>query len=96
MKKITILALALVAISFASCKKEYTCACTTTISYSGGNDLYKDDAQPYSKKMSKKTAEAACDEKQTAIDASYKNAFTDNGVDQNPGISAKTACELKD
>lgn len=30
MKKITILAVALVAISFASCKKERTCDCTIT------------------------------------------------------------------
>ncbi|MCA6435228.1 MAG: hypothetical protein ACK5QC_10860 [Bacteroidota bacterium] len=30
MKKITILAVALVAISFASCKKDRTCSCTTT------------------------------------------------------------------
>lgn len=96
MKKITILAVALLAISFASCKKEYTCACTTTLSYTGGKDDYKDDAQAYSKKMSKKTAEAACDEKQVAIDASYKNALTDNGVEPDPGVTAKTACELKD
>lgn len=30
MKKITLLAIAFVAISFASCKKDYTCTCTTT------------------------------------------------------------------
>ena len=33
MKKITMLAIAAVAISFASCKKDYTCKCTFT---SGG------------------------------------------------------------
>lgn len=31
MKKITLLAVALVAISFASCKKDYTCECTSTV-----------------------------------------------------------------
>lgn len=30
MKKITLLAVAVVAISFASCKKDRTCSCTTT------------------------------------------------------------------
>lgn len=30
MKKITLLAIAAVAISFASCKKDYTCTCTST------------------------------------------------------------------
>lgn len=34
MKKITLLAIAALAISFASCKKDYTCTCTT--SYTGG------------------------------------------------------------
>ncbi len=29
MKKITLLAIAFVAVSFASCKKDYTCSCTT-------------------------------------------------------------------
>lgn len=30
MKKLTLLAVAFVAVSFASCKKDYTCTCTTT------------------------------------------------------------------
>jgi hypothetical protein len=31
MKKITLIAVALVAVSFASCKKEKTCSCTQTV-----------------------------------------------------------------
>ena len=58
--------------------------------------MYKDDSEAYSKKMSKKTAESACDNKQASLDASYKNALTDNGVDPNPGVTAKSDCELKD
>lgn len=34
MKKMTLLAIAALAMSFASCKKDYTCTCTTT--YTGG------------------------------------------------------------
>lgn len=30
MKKLTLLSIALVALSFASCKKDYTCTCTGT------------------------------------------------------------------
>jgi hypothetical protein len=30
MKKITLIAIAFVAVSLASCKKDYTCTCTTT------------------------------------------------------------------
>ena len=36
MKKITLFAVALLAISFASCKKDYTCSCVTTSSSSSG------------------------------------------------------------
>jgi hypothetical protein len=97
MKKITILAVAALAISFASCKKSYTCACTTTLNFSGSTpSTYKDDATSYSKKMNKKTAEAACDNKKASLDASWKNGLTDNGTDPNPGVTASTSCDLKD
>ena len=36
MKKFTILAIAALAISFASCKKDRTCTCTTTYASGGG------------------------------------------------------------
>jgi len=97
MKKLTILAVAVLAFAATSCKKAYTCSCTTTFNYSGFSpDTYKDDSEEYSKKMTKKTAEAACDNKADSFDNSYKNALTDNGTDTNPGVTAKTECELKD
>lgn len=37
MKKITILAIAALAISFASCKKDRTCTCVTTYTSGGTN-----------------------------------------------------------
>lgn len=51
MKKISILAIAFVAISFASCKKDYTCTCTTTGGGSSVTTLVG---------VSKKTAKANC------------------------------------
>lgn len=59
MKKITVLAIAALAISFASCKKEYKCECT-----------WNDDgttAGSYTIKDTKKKAETAC----TAYNGSY-------------------------
>ena len=50
MKKITLLAAAFVAISFASCKKDYTCSC----SYVGGSSVTKIEG------TSKKGAQAHC------------------------------------
>jgi hypothetical protein len=96
MKKITLLAAVIVVASFTSCKKAYTCSCSTVFTYSTGSpDTYKDDAKAYSKKMNKKTAQAACDEKKAAIDADYKNALTNNGTDPNPGVTTATTCDLK-
>jgi len=97
MKKITLLAAVLVLIAFTSCKKAYTCSCKTTFNYGGGisPDTYADDSEVYSAKMNKKTAESACDNKAESIDASYKNALTDNGTDPDPGVTTKTECELK-
>jgi hypothetical protein len=57
MKKITLLAVVLIAASFASCKKVYTCTCTGTYSYSGGTytDVYSTGT-----KVKKSTAETWC------------------------------------
>jgi hypothetical protein len=55
MKKITLLAIAALAISFASCKKDYTCTCTT--SYTGGGSS---TSTTIHKGLKKKQAQAAC------------------------------------
>lgn len=51
MKKITLFAAAFVAISFASCKKDYTCTCTSAF---GGSQVIKIEG------VSKKAAQANC------------------------------------
>ncbi len=59
MKKLTILAVAALAISFASCKKDYTCECTAT-----GNGSTATTTVTI--KDTKKKAEDACSAKTTA------------------------------
>ena len=55
MKKITLLsAVALVAIAFASCKKDYTCTCSNT------SGIYTSTTVTKLKGVSKKAAEANC------------------------------------
>ena len=57
MKKITtVAAIALFAVAFTSCKKNYTCECTTTTN--GVTTTVKGN----SAKMSKKDAKALCDQ----------------------------------
>lgn len=62
MKKIApIVALALLAVSFTSCKKDYKCTCSVTVSgvtTSATTDLGK---------QKKKDAEAACSAKATSV-----------------------------
>lgn len=55
MKKITLLAVAFVAVSFASCRKVYTCTCT--YSYNGATYT---DTYTTGTKVKKSTAETWC------------------------------------
>lgn len=55
MKKITLLAAVVIAASFASCKKNYTCVCTYT--YAGTTETYTYDLG----KIKKKDAKSSCD-----------------------------------
>lgn len=57
MKKITILSIALVAMSFASCKKDRTCTCSQ-IDNSPGATAF--EYKVVYKKISKSDAKAAC------------------------------------
>lgn len=55
MKKITILAVAALAISFASCKKDYTCTCTHAVTGGGSGT-----STTVIKGVSKSQAKANC------------------------------------
>lgn len=74
MKKMTLLAVAALAISFASCKKDYTCECTTTVN--GGSAT---TASSNTGKMKKADAEAKCNEGDKTYDLlgnTYKTECT--------------------
>jgi len=60
MKKITLLAVAALAMTFASCKKDYTCECKVTSNATGTNVTSTTSAA--TGKMKKKDAEAKCNE----------------------------------
>lgn len=57
MKKITLLAIALVAISVTSCKKDRTCSCTVTDNSPGSTTS---EYKVVYKKITKSNAKAAC------------------------------------
>jgi len=69
MKKITLLTVVLAAMSFASCKKDYTCECTTTAAgiTSTASVTIND---------TKKNAKSACDAKASSASVGGVSAST--------------------
>lgn len=77
MKKIIFYSVAIIAISFTSCAKEYTCECEiehkeTAQGYSYSNKFSQDTKI----KSKEKSAESACE----GLD--YTNSDTDQGIEQ--------------
>ncbi|MES2515876.1 MAG: hypothetical protein V4580_17105 [Bacteroidota bacterium] len=67
MKKLTILSVAFLALSLASCKKDYTCTCTNTSTQTGSTTT---TSEVTFVKVKKGDAKRAC----------VKTTDTDNGV----------------
>lgn len=88
---------------FVSCKKNYTCECSSVITLYYESDKkfhtdppYNNHTAPYSEKMKKKQAIAACEHEQRVTQSNLVNAFTANGRDPfRAGESVVTTCKLK-
>jgi hypothetical protein len=84
-----------------SCKKNYTCNCTTELKFktnSGSYDTryFPAKKEPYSSKMSKKQAESSCEHQRTAIETNFTSAYTDAGqFPLLPGESIRTNCLIE-
>lgn len=94
MKNITLLVAALVLIGFSSCKKAYSCECTTTLNYVGTTpDTYGSKTTTYSEKMTKKQAQSACDHEAVTIKSNFNDVITQAGA--TGFVTPSTACTLK-
>lgn len=83
---------------FFSCKKEYTCSCSTTMvggSVFNGQGYFVSKSEPMDSKMTEKQAKAVCAHEAEAIDETYKNIFTGNGTQSSQGWYTKTNCTLQ-
>ncbi len=80
MKKLILIGAALVAISFTSCKKIWTCECTSSVTV-GGQTTTSSASGKSEKKMSKKDAKSDCESK--------------NGTTETAGVTTKLECGLK-
>ena len=77
MKSHILLALLLVGIVFTSCKKQYSCQCSTTVTKTGYYPYTVSSIEKIDSKTTKKTAEKICtqSEKQIASnDEDYKSS----------------------
>ncbi len=83
--KITFLAIALFTIMVSSCKKAYTCQCTTTDPY--GSSVSTRDIS----KTSKNTAEAICGNSSDV----YTQAFNSGSGTATSTYNSITSCSLK-
>jgi hypothetical protein len=95
MKKLTLLAIACLAISFASCKKDYVCQCTTVgTNYSGSNTITSPGVVITKReisKTSKKNAEAICGNSVQTTTSSY----VQQGVTYSFSDVQTSTCALK-
>ncbi len=96
MKTLKLFTFVFATIFFSSCKKDYTCACTTYYTMNGFSMVWEDDNASYNKKMNKKTAQSSCDAEKASMEKSAQNLFTNNGANPMPaGESVTVKCTLK-
>ncbi len=77
MKKITLLAVAFVAITFASCKKDRTCECTYT--QTGTTNVTSNTSTTVFKKIKKSDAKYFCTKQVNTSTYTSANTTTSNG-----------------
>lgn len=97
MKHILLAAVSMLAIASVSCKKTYSCDCTTTTTVSipgfGSIPVVTKSNEAYSAKMTKKQAQAACDHEAITIESMEKDVIAKDtsGLD----ITASTKCKIE-
>jgi hypothetical protein len=102
MKKLILLFLAgTLILSISSCKKTYTCSCSTTYTFKNSNNngyttiIIPAEKKAYSRKMSEKKAKVACTHEGVAIQTNFENGITGNGYySLDGGESIFTNCAI--
>lgn len=88
---------AAVAAAFISCRKHYTCSCSTHVMYPDQTqDVYQSIGKPYSQKLTKNQAVTVCRKEEKDLDSMYVHALTDNGQHSAYGISTSSSCLIQE
>lgn len=95
MKKTTLLLLIATAATYSSCKKSYSCECTSSFTETGYGTYSETTIDTYSEKMKEKQAKAAC--KETESKLSYANAGHAEDIEYFSGdiTTVSTSCVVK-
>ena len=95
MKKTILLTIIAIAATFTSCKKSYSCECTSSFTETGYGTYSETTIDAYSEKMKEKQAIAAC--KETESKLSYANAGHAEDIEYLTGdiTTVSTSCEVK-
>jgi hypothetical protein len=88
MKNLLLFALLSMALLFASCKKQYSCQCSTTFERDGYYPYTVSSVEPIDQKTSKKRAEQICANAEKQM---YKN----NDDYASPSETLSTSCAVK-
>jgi hypothetical protein len=97
--KTLIVAIAVMVLTLSACKKNYTCECSTTTTFVApgfGNFPFpsKSEDKAYSKKMTKKQAEAACEHEGETIESIMREGFADTTGSGGAYFTVNTKCSL--
>jgi hypothetical protein len=99
MKTQIILPLFVIGLAMASCKKEYTCECVTTDTYTNNRvtmvQVYNADSKAYGKKMTEKQAKAACDAEGPAVQSNFIDLYKNATGQPLKNEVIATTCKLK-
>ncbi len=85
---------------FTSCKKSYTCSCSTNWTYKTSSGAYNTetfagDKSAYSSKLTKNQAKNACNHERVATETNFTNGITGNGsYPLLAGESIYTSCSI--
>lgn len=93
MKTYSLMGAAVLALLLVSCKKLYTCNCSTVSNTpsSSGSLITNTKSVQYNEKMTRSQAKAACEHEQASIKSTEESFFLNSGYT----VTANTSCVIQ-
>jgi len=91
MKKTAALIIIIASVGMCSCKKSYSCECTTTVTFPGKEPHQSSDVQQLSQKTTKKQAEAICKTSEAELTEHLQQQLSNSSIT----VASSAACNVK-